>query len=310
MTRTRISRILTITAFALACLATTAGAQTDDLNKLLQQSGDAYNAGRYRESAEKGRQALTMAEKILAPDHIDIATILNNIGMAHLKLNDPKSAEPLFKRALGILEKKLPADDPKILITLENSLDIYWQQKRYKELEGSLKRLITAYRKQKNARLVDVLMNLSAMYSQASRPAEAIPYMLEALPLLESGGETRREQLASALHNLGAIYDTRGDADSSILFYERALTARGISDSLSTDYAATLNNLGRAYAMKGAYDKAEPLMNRAIAIVVKARGPNDPTAKAMMQNLASVLDLLNRHEEAVAMRKRAEGAAK
>lgn len=305
MTRTIIARIATAVACALFLAASAATAQ-EDLNSLLQQANDTYRAGNYRLSAEKGKKALALAEKQLSPDHVDVATILNNLGMAYVKMNDMKTAEPLFKRALGILEKKLPADDPKIAITLENMLNIYWGQKRYKELEPALKRLITIYRKQGGPRLPDALNGLASMYLETNRRAEATPLFLESLPLLEAAGKDRRDQLASALHALGAIQDADGNADSSVAYYERALAIReAIGDSTNAELAATLNNLGRSYALKGSYDKAEPLMKRAIAIIEKLRGLKDPQTKAMMGNLASVYDMLNRTEDAAALRKRA-----
>jgi Tfp pilus assembly protein PilF len=55
------------------------------------------------------RRALAIYEKSYAPDHPGVAISLNNLGVALLDTDRLGEAEPLFRRALPILESN---DDP------------------------------------------------------------------------------------------------------------------------------------------------------------------------------------------------------
>jgi len=58
------------------------------------------------------RRALAIYEKVLGPDHADVATSLNNgAWLLHAKC-DYAGAEPLYRRALAIKEKALGPDHP------------------------------------------------------------------------------------------------------------------------------------------------------------------------------------------------------
>lgn len=58
-------------------------------------------------------------EKV-AGKHLDVATILNNLGFIHHKQGQYAQAEPLYKRALAICEKSLGIDHPTARITRDN----------------------------------------------------------------------------------------------------------------------------------------------------------------------------------------------
>jgi hypothetical protein len=56
------------------------------------------------------RRALEIREKVLGPNHPDVALSLNTLAELYRKGPDPTQAEPLYLRALAIIEKTL---DPK-----------------------------------------------------------------------------------------------------------------------------------------------------------------------------------------------------
>jgi tetratricopeptide (TPR) repeat protein len=53
--------------------------------------------------------------------------------------------------------------------------------------------------------------------------------------------------------------------------------------------AVTLNNLADLYRRRGEYDKAEPLLRRALAIWEKGLGPDHPDVAICLENYALLL---------------------
>ena len=68
------------------------------------------------------------------------------------------------------------------------------------------------------------------------------------------------------------------------------------------DLAIRLNNLAGLYQDTGSYAEAEPLYERAIAILDKALPPGHPYRTRVRENYAHLLDQLGRYAEAAELR--------
>ncbi len=58
-------------------------------------------------------------EKALGPDHPSVATNLNNLAVLYRAHGKYAEAEPLYKRALAIVEKGLGPEHPSVATSLE-----------------------------------------------------------------------------------------------------------------------------------------------------------------------------------------------
>lgn len=65
-------------------------------------------------------RSLQIREKVLGPEHPQVATSLNNLAMLYRSLERYREAEPCFKRALAILEKRCGVEHPNTLACLAN----------------------------------------------------------------------------------------------------------------------------------------------------------------------------------------------
>lgn len=92
---------------------------------------------------------------------------------------------------------------------------------------------------------------------------EAFRYMRMGLNTLE---ELNAEyELRGAYDNFGVLFEMRGDLDSAIVFYDRALDLKERSnDSIGIPFS--LNNIGGAYLIKGDAKSALPYFDRAYGI--------------------------------------------
>lgn len=59
-----------------------------------------YQAGRAKEALPLAKRALAIYEKVLGPDHPDVATSLNNLGFLLQAMGDLKGAKLYYERAL------------------------------------------------------------------------------------------------------------------------------------------------------------------------------------------------------------------
>lgn len=97
-------------------------------------------------AAEKlAREALAIREKILGPDHEEIAICLSNIGNIALRDNRLDEAKPLFDRALAIARKNNDSKDEATIMSNIGSL--LRDQKDYPKAEELFTKAIAQHEK-------------------------------------------------------------------------------------------------------------------------------------------------------------------
>jgi tetratricopeptide (TPR) repeat protein len=63
--------------------------------------------GRYDQAEPLYRRALSLAEQVYGPDHLEVSAILNNLAVLYKYTGDFEEAERLYQRALAITEQAL-----------------------------------------------------------------------------------------------------------------------------------------------------------------------------------------------------------
>jgi tetratricopeptide (TPR) repeat protein len=72
--------------------------------------------GQYAQVEPLLRRALAIREKVLFPEHPDVAASLNNLAELYVTLSEYEKAQPLYERALRIREKTLGSEHPDVAI--------------------------------------------------------------------------------------------------------------------------------------------------------------------------------------------------
>ena len=222
----------------------------EEARRLFEESQTHRQKGQYDEALLLAERALTMREKILGPDHRDVADSLHALASLYDDKSDYVKAEPLNLRALAIREKTLGLDHPDVAKTLNHLAWIYGVREDYAKAESFYRR---------------------------------------ALAIQENAFGANHPEVASTLNDLALLYYEKGDYDQSILTNQRVLAIReemlGPDDS---GVALALNNLALVYLKKGDYAKAESLYQRALPIWEKVLGPDHPSVATALHNLARV----------------------
>ncbi len=247
-------------------------------------------------------RALGIQENALGPDHVDVATSLNNLGIAYRYQGRFDDAEPLHTRAVAIREKALGPDHPDVAYGLNNLANLHMSQGRYAEAEMFHARVLATLEKALGPDHPNVAQSLNGLanaYAIQERYAEAEPLHIRALAIREKALGPDHPNVAQSLTNLANVYWGQGRYAEAEPLHTRALAIW--EKALGPDHpevSYSLNNLGNLYTRQGRYAEAETLYGRALAIWEKAFGPDHPNVAYSLNDLALTYREQGRYQEA------------
>jgi CHAT domain-containing protein/Tfp pilus assembly protein PilF len=237
-----------------------------EARKLLQRASKLRDAGKYEEALpliERGRE---IRERVLGPEHRDVADAINLLASLYWYEGAYAKAEPLFQRALAIREKAFGPEHPQVAA---------------------------------------VLHNLGVLYMDTGDYAKAESFYQRALDSSEKALGPDHPNVATILDSLANVYRRKGEYAKAEPLYQRGLAIRERSRGPDhPDVAISLHNLTLFYIEKGEYTKAEPLGQRALAIFEKALGPQHPNVASVLQNLAILYNNKGNYAKAEQFHKR------
>jgi len=143
----------------------------------------AYTGPKQEEAGLLYRRAISIQEKVLGPEHPDLATSLNNLAELSLIQWRYREAESLHKRALAIREKALGPDHP-----------------------------LTAAS----------LTNLARLYSLTRRPEMAAPLLVRAVAISGKTLGPDHPDTALAVRSLALTHTALGDNERALDLHRRA----------------------------------------------------------------------------------------
>ncbi|MDN4987242.1 CHAT domain-containing protein [Bradyrhizobium arachidis] len=301
MTRRRLAVVAGL-ALAIATLLATPGlAQKGDLAGQSARINALRTAGKYAEALPLAQAMVASLEK--TSNNRDLAAALNNLAQIHADQGHDDLAEPIYKRAIALMEKGTGLDSVEIAPVLNNLAALDQRQGRFTDAEPLFKRALAIREKALSREHPDVgqsLNNLATLYVKQERFAEAEPLFQRALAIFQKVGGPEHPAVATLLNNLGQLYrDLNRDADAEAPI-KRSLAIR--EKALGPDHpdvARSINNLAGLYEHQQRYADAEPLYRRALAIRERALGPDHPDVATSTSNLAFFLHVSGRTAEAL-----------
>jgi len=156
----------------------------DELKALNGEVVSLIQEGQYDKGTAVARKALALAEKTVGHNHPETAVTLNNLASLYDKQGQYALAEPLFKRALEILDPS----DPAVGSTLTNLAILYVNQGRHALSEPLFKDALKIMEKVRGPDHPDVaqsLNNLAPFYRDQGEYGQAEPLLKRALGVSE-----------------------------------------------------------------------------------------------------------------------------
>ena len=247
-------------------------------------------------------QAVAIKEKVLGPDHPDLATSLNNLALVYQPEGEYAKAEPLYQRALAIRERALGPDHTDVATSLHNLARLYEAEGRYAQAEQLYTRSLAIYEKAlgpDHPWVATSLNDLALVYQETGQNAQAEQLYNRCLAVYEKALGPDHPNVAASLDNLGNLYRSEGQYAQAEPLLKRALEVK--EKAFGTDdprVATSVNDLALVYLDQGQYARAESLDKRALAIREKALGPNHPDVAQSLNNFAAVYQAEGRYVEA------------
>jgi hypothetical protein len=94
-----------------------------ELRSVIEAAEHAATSGDFGSAEQFLRQAARLQESQLGPLHPDLASTLNNLGVACESVGKPADAEECYRRAYAIVTSVLAADDPVVITSGKNLRD-------------------------------------------------------------------------------------------------------------------------------------------------------------------------------------------
>jgi tetratricopeptide (TPR) repeat protein len=120
------------------------------------------------------RDALAIRERVLGPNHPDVASTLTSLAGLYAAEDDYAAAQPLLERALSIREQALGSEDRLTAESLNNLALLYAAEGRDADAEPLYQRAITIFEHRGDQRqLATTLENYAALLDETGRAEEA-----------------------------------------------------------------------------------------------------------------------------------------
>src|SRR5262245_57989979 len=155
-------------AISFAYVSTATAAQTPEEKAALAEAAKLnkeglalFNAGKYAETEPIYLRSLAIREKVLGPEHADVAQSLNNLATLYRAQAQYAKAESFFQRALTIREKALGKDHPFVATTLNGLAWLYYERGQYAKAEPLYERALAIREKHPGADHLDLATTLN-----------------------------------------------------------------------------------------------------------------------------------------------------
>ncbi|MDA9468083.1 CHAT domain-containing tetratricopeptide repeat protein [Bradyrhizobium sp. CCBAU 53415] len=301
MTRHRMASAAGLALAITTLLATPVPARKGDLAAQGARINALSQVGKYAEALPLAQAMVASLEK--ASDGRDLSAALNNLGQVHAGQGRDDLAEPVYKRAIALMEKALGLDTGLIAPELNNLAALYQRQGRFTEAEPLFKRALAVSEKSLSREHPDVgraLNNLATLYVKQGRLAEAEPLFRRSLAIYQKAAGPEHPAVATVLNNIGQVdRDLNRDADAEAPIKRSLAIREKVLGPDHPDVARSLNNLAGLHEHQQRYAEAEPLYRRALAIRERAFGPDHPDVATSTSNLAHFLQATGRTADAV-----------
>lgn len=263
----------------------------------------------YRESEQLFRASLAINERVFGPDHIRVASVLNNLASLLHATGATGDAESLFRRSLAINEVAYGARDPRVAAILGNLAACLEKADRFGEAETLYQRALEIDEQAlgpSHRSVARDLSNLGEILRITNRLSDAEPFYRRALAIIEADSAEEDLELASMLSNLATLLSDTNRFDEAEPLYQRALQIdeRALGPE-HPEVATILDMLGNGLRDASRLMEAKDLHERALAIREAAFGPDHPEVGLVVSNLGDTLATIGDFDGAEAHFRRA-----
>eukprot|EP00058_Branchiostoma_floridae_P018615 XP_002604104.1 hypothetical protein BRAFLDRAFT_71607 [Branchiostoma floridae] len=287
--------------------------ETEKMELLFDAGCSLLQMSDHQRAVSYSEQALQMYRSIHGENHLKVAVLLNNLGLAWYYLADHNKGISHFEQALHICKEihGVTSPHPKIALLLNNLGSVWRQLGDYKkairyheqalQMHRSIYGQITA-----DPHIATLLVNMVEAWNEMGDCRKAICYLEQALQIYRSvyGRTTAHADIALSLNNLGTTWYQLGDYRRAIIYHEQALQIRKCIYGATTGHhktAVSLNNLGSAWYQLGNHRKAISYHEQALRMYgsVYGQGADHPDIATTLNNMGGAWGKVANYRKAI-----------
>ncbi|HEX4167876.1 MAG TPA: serine/threonine-protein kinase [Bryobacteraceae bacterium] len=247
---------------------------------------------------------------------LEQAAAMEAEGTLYRMKSEYKTAEPLFRRALDVRQKVLPAGDDLVISSLASLGECLYLEQSDSEAEQVLRQALNLSRKLQPDNRSDVRNYLALLVKRKGDFTSAANLLSEAVQIdRRSLGEDSPDYMVT-LHNWASALIDKGDLNGAETNLRSLLVIRRkVLGNDHPDIAYTLNNLGYVLLEEGKAAAAGPLLKENLDLRVRQFGSDDPATIGGWNNWARYQEVVGndgdaeenfRHALAIATKESAE----
>ena len=274
-----------------------------DLVHVLREFGHThYLLGEYNISKDYHQRALEVTINVLGPNHIDVATSYNSLGLVYKAMGELEQAEDYHERAKEIYINVLGPNDIDIATSYNNLGLVYKGMGKLEQAKDYLQSALEMTINILGQNHVDVATsynNLGSVHKAMGELEQAKDYLQRALEIRRNVLGPNHIDVAVSYNNLGLVYEAMGELEQAKDYLQRALEMTiNILGPNHIDVATSCNNLGLVYKAMGELEQAKDYHQRALEIQINVLGPNHIDVAASYNNLGVVYEAMSELEQA------------
>jgi uncharacterized protein YjbI with pentapeptide repeats/tetratricopeptide (TPR) repeat protein len=257
-----------------------------DVLSLLLDLSDLY----WRKGNEVQSWILRM--QIQERKHESVVYPLTSLAELYHKQKNYAEAEPLYQRAIQILEQVHGPDHYSVVPPLYELANLYYDQNKYLQAEPLYQRALHIREQSRGywrPDVVSLLNTLASLYRMQGKYASAEPLYQRALRIQKRKSDPDHPEVTISLRGLAMVYRKQGRYTEAESLYQQALhTLEEAYGPDSPRVADLLNGLAINSFEMGNYAQAEPLYQRALHTLEEVYGPDSPDAAYPLDGLAEL----------------------
>jgi tetratricopeptide (TPR) repeat protein len=259
--------------------------------------------GEYAKAITFYEESLKIRQKILTPQHPDVAECYEDIGNTYDFLGDDGKALSYHEKALEIRQNTLPENHPDLATSYNNIGSVYDKMGEYSKAISYHEKALEIYQKtlpENHPHLATSCNNIGSAYSSMGEYSKALSYYKKALEIYQRSLPENHPHLASSYAYHGCVYDKMGEYSKALSYLEKALEIYQKTLPENHPHVATsCNNIGFVYSSIGEYSKALSYYEKALEIYQTTLPEDHPHLASSYAYHGSVYDKMGEYSKAL-----------
>lgn len=280
----------------------------EDFVRAINDGKKAFAQQNYADAEKHFQAALTVAETFGGKD-VRLAEALDHLGTVYSRQTQYAKAEPLFKRAISVIEAARDTGHSDLVMTLQNLAMLNIAQKKYDEAEALLlrtKAILEASFGKDDERVATALNNLAAIEGMRGQYGKAVKLLQESLVIREKAAAGADSDIVAAtLTDLGKANIGARQPQEAEKHYRRAVEILRKTQAKKPPLADAINRLARLYDEQKKFADSAPLYEEVLKMLEEQVGPDHAAVGQTAYNLANAQGELGKHDAAEVLLKRA-----